>query len=175
MARERAAFSKCKNEKKRGITQCSEGSWATFWSFLVSFWGLKWKQKSNFFQPKKQDDFEKHFVMILVVLGTIFGVEFRSLEYSKMSISPRRNTNFHFFCLPKSHSKNASSKNCKKMVFGFHFGLIFGAFWLQNDLQKSDEKYVGKKTRKKWSPRALGEIDLSTRRDISRPEPLLEG
>ena len=66
---------------------------------------------SYFFRCKKQHDFEYHFLMIFGVLGMVFGVDFRTLGYSNMSIWFRRNADFHKSGLPKSRLKNESPQS----------------------------------------------------------------
>jgi len=48
----------------------------------------------------------------------IFGVNFRTLEPSEMSISSRRNTDFHKIGLPNARSKKNSPQGSKQTSFG---------------------------------------------------------
>ena len=57
--------------------------------------------KSYLFACKKTTRFQLAFLAFLEVFLMVFGVIFRTLEPSKMSISSRRNTHFHIICVPK--------------------------------------------------------------------------
>ena len=130
---------------------------------------------SNFFNVKKQHDFEYHFFMIFGVLEVVFGVDFRTLGYSNMSIWCRRNTDFHKSGLPKSHSKNESPQRGENSSFGVNFGPILRAFLVQKPYHKSGKKRSGEKVGKKWSQGGLGRIGLRERELFSEPNCLLGG
>ena len=113
---------------------------------------------SIFFNVKKQHDFEYHFFMIFGVLEVVFGVDFRTLGYSNMSIWCRRNTDFHKSGLPKSHSKNESPQRGENSSFGVNFGPILRAFLVRNPTINQVKKGVGKKLEKMVPRRVEGEI-----------------
>ena len=85
-----------KSQKKLGFPQWWASSWATFVWFWRSFWGPNLHTKSTFLQLKSWRDFEQHFPMIFGVLGMFFWLFFQPQGSSILSISFRRNTNFHF-------------------------------------------------------------------------------
>ena len=131
--------------------------------------------KSLFFRCRKTPGFEVSFFHIVGVFLVIFGVDFRTLRYSKMSISSRRNTDFHKFGLPKSRSKNESPQSSEQMRFGVNFGPLFWAFLLQKRYQKSSQKKSGEKVEKKWSPDALSRSGSPPRDGFWDPNSLLGG
>ena len=82
------------------------------------------------------------------VLGVVFWVEFQTLDYSKISISLRRNTHFHDFSLPNSRSKNESPQSSEKTSFCLIFGPLFSGFWHKKRYQKLGEKKRRKQVNK---------------------------
>ena len=74
----------------------------------------KWHQNRHLFHTKKQHDFNYHFGVFWDVFLMVFGMDFRTLEPSKMSIWCTRNTDFLIFGLPKSRSKNDSPQSSNK-------------------------------------------------------------
>ena len=94
------------NAKQRSQNKKTQRIGKLLGPILVIFGSIlapKMVPKSLFFYETKQHDFEDHCFMVFGVFLMIFGVEFGTLGYSKMSIWSRRNTNFHKFGLPKSH------------------------------------------------------------------------
>jgi hypothetical protein len=152
--------------------------WKGLGHFFVIFeviLGSQFAWKSRFFEVKKQHDFEHYLFMFCGVLGMLWGVVFRTLGSSKMSVSSRRNTDFHKIGLPKAHSKNESPQRSENSHFWVNFGPILRAFFVQKRYQKSSKKRSGKKVGKKWSQGGLREIGLRTGRPLPEPSCLLGG
>ena len=150
-------------------------SWSIFLWFEGSFWDPKLYKFPCFFWFKKQQVFEQHFSCFFVFLECFWGVVFRTLGSSKMSVSSRRNTDFHKIGLPKSHSKKRATSKSDNSKIGRIFGPILGAFFVQKRYQKLSKKRSGKKGWKKWSQGGLGEIGRRERRQIPEPSCLLGG
>ena len=116
---------------------------------ILVIWGVildpQCDQNPQFFHAKKQHDFNYHFLVFWDVFLMVSGVDFRTLEPSKMSISSRRNTHFLIFGLPKSCSKNESPQSSKKVRFLLNFEAIFGAFLVKNASRNHVEKGIAKK------------------------------
>ena len=146
--------------------------------FLVIFeviLGSQFAWKSRFFEVKKTTPFRAYFFMFCGVLGMLWGVGFRTLGSSKMSVSSRRNTDFHKIGLPKSHSKKRATSKSDNSKIGIIFWSVLAAFLIQKRYQKSSKKRSGNKVGKKWSQGGLGEIDLRTGRPLPEPSCLLGG
>jgi len=92
-----------------------------------------------------------------------------------MSVSSRRNTDFHKIGLPKSHSKKRATSKSDNSKIGGIFGLILRVFFVQKRYQKLSKKRSGKKGWKKWSQGGLREIGLREGRQFPEPSCLLGG
>ena len=149
------------------------------WGHILVIFGSilapKMVPNSNFFYVKKQHDFEYHFFMIFGVLEVVFGVDFRTLGYSNMSIWFRRNTDFHKSGLPKSRLKNESPQSSEKMRLWLNFGFTFLSFLVPKTLPEIKSKKEWGKSWKKWSPGALREFGSPPRNGFWDPGSLLGG
>ena len=67
----------------------------------------------------------------------------------KMSISSRRNTDFHIFYLRKCDLEIGTRKNSKKLSFWKDFGVHFCDFFVIKRVSKSSRKKTRKKNDKK--------------------------
>ena len=105
----------------------------------------KCDQNPQFFHAKKQHDFNYHFFVFWDVFLMVFGVDFRTLESSKVSIWCRRNTHFLIVALPKSCSKNESPQSSKKVRFWLNFEAILGVDFVKNASRNQVEKGIAKK------------------------------
>ena len=105
----------------------------------------KCDQNPQLFHAKKQHDFNYNCLVFGDVFLMVSGVDVRTLEPSKMSISSRRNTHFLIFGLPKSCSKNESPQSSKKVRCWLNFGAIFGVFLVKNASRNQVEKSMAKK------------------------------
>ena len=114
--------------------------------------GPQMAPKSSFFPCKKTRRFQLTFVNIFGCFLMVFGVNFRTLGSSNMSISCRRNTDFLIFGLPKSRSKNESPQSSNKIVFGLNFGPIFKAFWDKNASRNQVKNMFEKNQEKRSQP-----------------------
>ena len=94
--------------------------------------------KSNRFLASIFKGFGPHFRRFLGTLGSL-----------KMSISSRRNTDFHVFYPRKCDLEIGTRKNRKKLSFWKDFGLDFYDFFLLKRLLKSSRKKTCKKVSKK--------------------------
>jgi hypothetical protein len=81
-----------------------------------------------------------------MVLGVFWG----TLGSLKMSISSRRNTDFHVFYPRKCDVEIGTRKNRKKLSFWKDLGLHFCDFSLLKRVLKLSRKTIRKKMRKKW-------------------------
>ena len=104
--------------------------------------------KSLFPPCKKTRRFQLTFFNILGCFLMVFGVNFRTLGSSNMSIWCRRNTDFLIFGLPNSCSKNESPQSSKIMRFLLNFGAIFGVLLVKNATRNQVKKRVGEKLKK---------------------------
>ena len=105
--------------------------------------------KSYFFACNKTTRFQLAFFTFLEVFLMVFGVIFRTLEPSKMSISSRRNIHFHIFGLPKSRSKKKSPRSSnKKQMLAYFWTIFWRCFLVKNASRNQVQKNVGKKTEK---------------------------
>ena len=80
---------------------------------------------------------------------TILGVFLGTLGSLKMSISSRRNTDFHVFYLRKCDLEIGTRKNSKKLSFWKDFGVHFCDFFFLKRVLKSSRKKTRKKVSKK--------------------------
>ena len=78
----------------------------------------------------------------------LFGGLLDTLGPLKMSISSRRNHDFHLFGLSETRSKNISRKSHKNVRFLIDLGILFERFFLKKDSKNQVQKKFGKKTPK---------------------------
>jgi hypothetical protein len=95
--------------------------------------------KSDAFSASIFKGFGLHFQRFLGTLGSL-----------KMSISSRRNTDFHVFYPRKCDLEIGTRTNSKKLSFWKDFGLHFCDFFFLKRVLKSSRKKARKKVRKKW-------------------------
>jgi hypothetical protein len=93
------------------------------------------------------------FAVFLTVLGVFLG----TLGSLKMSISSRRNTDFHVFGPRKCDLEIGTRKNRKKLSFWKDLGLHFCDFSLLKRVLKSSRKKTSKKMRKKLKQLFFGD------------------
>ena len=98
---------------------------------------------------KKTTRFLLYFFQTFHCLFDGFGSVLGTLGSLKMSISSRRNTDFHVFYPRKCDLEIGTRTNSKKLSFWKDFGLHFCDFFLSKRVLKSSRKKARKKMRKK--------------------------
>ena len=101
-----------------------------FSSVLDHFWSPKLRKNQSNVDVKKRLDFHyscfRHFTVFFMVLGVFLG----TLGSLKMSISSRRNTDFHVFDPRRCEFEIGTRKNRKKLSCWKDFGDSFADFSL---------------------------------------------